>query len=77
MLPPKMEKGWTFSCKNYNNNVNNIYVDTVLVWRVQFYSNYLFRSVEYHPLLFRQHEGVPHVEMESFNKVHSISMIVV
>ena len=49
----------------------------MLVWRVQFYSNYLFRSVEYHPLLFRQHEGVPHVEMESFNKVHSISMIVV
>lgn len=30
------------------------------------------RNVEYHPMLFRQHEGLPHVEMESLNKVRLI-----
>jgi len=27
------------------------------------------RNVEFHPMLFRQHEALPHKEAESFNKV--------
>ena len=34
------------------------------------------RNVEYHPVLFRQHEGHPHVEVDSFNKVRVVAEII-